>query len=276
MASFGLPASLAFTLVPTTWSDDDDSSEDTFSSSVNWALRNLQYREPQFTPSGPSMESDGTHIQPSPESTSLALSPQHSPPTRPTQSRMADSVPTFRGDGSSGDPKPQLFFNKCESFLMDRQLEYNAAKQMRWFKLKLEPGSEVEEWYDVLDAADKQDMDTLRPFFDTAFPPDPKATKTVQDKWDRLLKHILVEDRMLDIDEDSVYVYVKWGMRMLTLSKGIDDANGLQAGQLRDQLPRSLRKLVGEVSSFRDLATKVQGVRKKALEEAVEDRAEVA
>lgn len=188
---------------------------------------------------------------------------------------MADTVPTFRGDGSASDPKPQLFFNKCESFLMDREPEWLAPKQIRWFRLKLEPGSEAEEWFDALTASEKADMATVKPLFDAAYPPDPKATKSVQDKWDRVLKHVLEEDRMLDLDEEGVYAYVRWGARMLTLSKGIDDTNGLQAGQLRDRLPKPLRKLVGEVTTFKDLATKVQAVKKKELEEAVEDRAEV-
>lgn len=188
---------------------------------------------------------------------------------------MADNVPIFRGDGSAADPKPQLFFNMCESYLMDRQPEYDNPKQMRWFRLKLEPGSDAEEWFDALQATQRADMSTLRPVFDTQFPPDPKATKSVQDKWERLLKHVLLEEKMLDIDDDGVYAYVKWGARMLTLSKGISDSNGLQAGQIRDLLPKPLKRLVGEVSTFQDLATKVQGVKKKALEEAVEDRAEV-
>lgn len=33
----------------------------------------------------------------------------------------------------------------------------------------------------------------------------------------------------MDIDDDSVHVYVKWGVQMLTLSKDISDANRLQA-----------------------------------------------
>lgn len=188
---------------------------------------------------------------------------------------MSDTVPTFRGDGSASDPKPQLFFNKCQSYLMDREPEWLAVKQIQWFRLKLEPGSEAEEWFDGLSTTNRADMPTLKPLFDAAYPPDPKATKSVQDKWDRLLKHVLVKDKMLDIDEDGVYAYVKWGARMLTLSKGIDDTNGLQAEQLQDRLPKPLRKLVGEVTTFKDLATKVQAVKKKELAEAVDDRAEV-
>lgn len=188
---------------------------------------------------------------------------------------MADTVPIFRGDGSATDPKPQLFFNKCRSFLMDREPGWADSKQMDWFALKLEPGSEAEEWFDKLQSSEKQDMATLKPLFDTAYPPDPKATKSVQDKWDRLLKYVLDEDRMLDVDEEGVYQYVKWGARMHTLSKGIDDTNGLQVSQIRDRLPKPLRRLVGEATTFKDLADKVKAVKKKTLEEAVEDRAEV-
>lgn len=188
---------------------------------------------------------------------------------------MADNVPIFRGDGSAADPKPQLFFNKCRAYLMDREPGWQDPKQMDWFNLKLEPGSEAEEWFDGLQASDKASMTTLKPLFDAAYPPDPKATKTVQDKWDRLLKYVLDEDRMLDVDEDGVHEYVKWGARMLTLSKGIDDTNGLQVGQIRDKLPKPIRKLVGECTTFKDLATKIQAVKTKVLEEAIEDRAEL-
>lgn len=130
---------------------------------------------------------------------------------------MTDSIPMFRGDRSALDPKPQLFFNKCESFLMDRQLEYSDTKQMRRFRWKLEPGSEVVERLDALDPANRAGMDTLGPLFDITFPPEPKATKMVQDKWDRVLKHVLVEDQMLDINDNGVYTYIKWGAHMLTL-----------------------------------------------------------
>lgn len=89
-------------------------------------------------------------------------------------------------------------------------------------------------------------MDTLRPLFDTAFLPDPKATKSVQDKWDQLLKHVLIEDKMLDLNDNGVPTYVKWSARMLTLSKSVSDSNGLQAAQLQDLLPKPLKRLVGE------------------------------
>lgn len=159
---------------------------------------------------------------------------------------------------------------------MDKEPAWADPKQMEWFALKLEPGSEAEEWFDNLQAAEKDSMVTLKAIFDTAYPPDPKATKTIQDKWDRLCKYILEEDHMLDVDENGVYEYVRWGARMLTLSKGISDVNGLQASQIRDQLPKPMRRLIGEVVTFQELATKVQAVKKRVLEEAVEDRAEVA
>lgn len=101
---------------------------------------------------------------------------------------------------------------------MDREPGWSEAKQMEWFNLKLEPGSEAEEWFDELKASEKTDMATLKPLFDAAYPPNPKATESVQDKWDRLLKHTLEKDHMLDVDEDGVHEYVKWSVHMLTIS----------------------------------------------------------
>lgn len=67
---------------------------------------------------------------------------------------------------------------------MDREPEWLDEKQMDWFALKLEPGSEAEEWFDALQPTNKSTMARLKPHFDTAYPPEPKATKSIQDKWD--------------------------------------------------------------------------------------------
>lgn len=187
------------------------------------------------------------------------------------------NVPMFRGDGSALDPDPQLFFNQVASCMMMQEPEWTDEKQMSWFQLQLVPGSDAADWFEetkLANARHTASMTEIKAHFDAQWPPKPRSKKTVSDKLEAVLAYKLDEKKMLDM-VDNAYVYENWAHQMRKLAKGISDPDGLHAGAVRDGLPPPLRKLVSEPTSFEDLASKVMGVRRKALKEAMEERQEV-
>lgn len=183
---------------------------------------------------------------------------------------MSRDIPTFRGDGLAADPDPQIFFDQCEAMWMEQDPQWTWPRQLGWFLLKLERGSEAKEWLTKLNPQPTS-VDELRTAFDTRFPPKPIVTKTVIDKFERLEAHVkaLTEQNMLTADERGTPYYLTWVAKVDVMAKGITDTDGLLAMQLWDKTPESLRTVVETVSSFSDLVSKVQAVSKKRLEMAV-------
>ncbi|KAF7978283.1 hypothetical protein HWV62_1134 [Athelia sp. TMB] len=276
-------AEFDYPLRPADWSYDSD-GDATILSPPRHLFQDLSaHRSPaasdtsseeQHATTTPSTESSIIFTQPhTPPSTPSPLPPPFQPPTtirrRP---RMTTEVGTFRGDGSVSDQDPQVFFDKCRAVWIEAEPPWEFARQLEWFEIKLERNSEARAWFETAKQAGIGSAAALKSAFDTEYPPKPTTVKTVQDKWDRLQKHVetLTMANMLNRDKDGAAEYINWAATFDRLSKGIADTGGLLATQIRNKLPPPLKKLVDPPASFADLATKVQGVSRTRLEEEVE------
>lgn len=196
--------------------------------------------------------------------------PVPSPAQRITN--MPDNIQTFRGNGSSLDPKPQSFFKACRAHIIG-MVGVGEPEKMEWFELKLEAASEAEKWYDKLDSQYKKSMSTLKPEFDKRFPPEVVKELTAADKWDTLSKFKLSEEEMMTLDADGVTGYSKWASKMLRMSDGVDDTNKVFVPMvIKNQIPTVLRKLVDKPDTFAELAKQIQGVDRTLLDEKLEKK----
>lgn len=185
---------------------------------------------------------------------------------------MADHISTFRGNGSSSDPKPQSFFKACRAHIIG-MVGVGEPEKMEWFELKLEAASEAEKWYEQLDSTHKKNMATLKAEFDKRFPADVVKELTAADKWDALKKFVLTEIIMMEIDLDGATGYSKWASQMLRMSAGIDDTNKVFVPMvMKDQIPSVLRKLLKTPASFAELAKQIQEVDRTLLGEKLEKK----
>ncbi|KAF7970898.1 hypothetical protein HWV62_22656 [Athelia sp. TMB] len=278
-------AKVDFSLRSAFWTPvEDDEGNDTVSSTD--ANPNTSYRE-RRSPSSSSSSDNTVNLKEEPltsPETSLVFNqpppllespppkpaPLPKPPAPPRRSVMSREIPTFRGDGLATDPDPQAFFDQCEAMWMEAEPQWEWARQLRWFTLKLERSSEAKEWLTNL-TPQPTTVDELRTAFDVRFPPKPIVTKTVVDKFERLEAHVqsLTEQNMLTTDERGTPNYLNWAAKVDAMAKGITDTDGLLAMQLWDKAPESLRTVVVTVTSFSNLVSQVQAIPKKRLEAAV-------
>lgn len=155
---------------------------------------------------------------------------------------------------------------------LEQEPQWDIGRVLGWFRLKLERGSGARTLFDVLAAVDKVSIYMLCTAFDAQYPPKPKSTKTVQDKWEHLEAHIasLTNESMLRRDDRGTPGYLTWAGKLGVLPKDIADMGGLLATQQRAKLPSALKEMVHTVSSFTDLAIQVKAVPRQHLEERVE------
>lgn len=258
---------MAYHLQPAEFSfDTNDDSSNT-----------LSYRDSPLPLSDASDITESDHASPLSETlftlppTTIELKPvtmHQTPPQTNSRTRMTSGdIPTFRGDGLYDDPKPQSWFNQCRAKLMDT--DWSDSKTMEWFQLKLEPGTDADTWYTNLDVAFKGSMSLIKTQFDIAFPADPNPSKSITDKWARLISYVLTESKMMEVDAEGKFGYASWATQMQKYATGITDTGGVLVDQVHATcLPSVLQDLTPKGVSFLELANNIRAVERSKLVKA--------
>ncbi|KAJ6534615.1 hypothetical protein DFH09DRAFT_1405169 [Mycena vulgaris] len=203
--------------------------------------------------------------------------PRVSPENTSSDDEMAPTKTTelFRGNGTA---------EKAHTWLriLEQTWKYDAEEKEKIYRFEkgLHPGSQAEEWWNGLGAAEKKDWAALMVAFEKKWAK-PKPTRRAQDVViQELMSNFLDRDSLgkyvLDEDGNSVLSHVAWAEATRTLLGELvgGDAGMMLKSAIRGTLPVELRQLLNDagLDNWEKWLTAVEGISIDRINDAVEER----
>jgi hypothetical protein len=161
----------------------------------------------------------------------------------PHDEMPTEQVDPFHGDKEDENPKDFLhsFFRRMGTAGDDVK-----KKQFKYF---LQADSATDEWFKELQDGDKKDWDSIGNTFNKHWP-SKKAAKKTKEEYEEEITGLKLKMEDLGKKEKTagreIYSHIVWADKMATTVKGAKiEATTMYIGQVRKELPRSLREKVG-------------------------------
>jgi hypothetical protein len=168
-----------------------------------------------------------------------------------------EQVDPFHGDKEDENPEDFLrsFFRRMGTANDDTK-----KKQFKYF---LQADSAADEWFEELQDGDKKDWNSIEDAFNKRWPRK-KAAKKTKEEYEEEITGLKLKMEDLGKKEKTagreIYSHIVWADKMATTVKGAKiEATTTYIGQVRKELPRSLREKVG--AGHADWTSFLQAVR---------------
>jgi hypothetical protein len=181
----------------------------------------------------------------------------------------------WQGDGDD-NLTPGQFLREIDNKIEDRNYN-NDSKMIKCLRNNIAYGSAADDWFNSLDAANKDTYDHLTAAFELQWPliPAPKASKTerIQTLKEWVLKAEDLGKKVEGPGGSQIWSHVKWATGLGSRVRDAEDQTGFLIGEVYNALPRPVRELIRSKprTTYEELSAAVLALDTSDLKEAAAD-----